>query len=653
MMILLLVSVLSLTTNITEFDDGGSQFNMTSDIIKYITIPINSTILNASLNITGLNSSESTYKSNSLCSVSHHIKQTDGTPEWVYQRFNISGERYITKFGIRYSYWSPIYTYKVEFLDSSDSVVQAWTNQNQQDGTYTYTLDNPYNIENSSEILKVKITCTDSGTDICLMLCGGGNSTFFERSVDESGVNSFDTNLQVYSITKLENPFIQIGTPDSVFEWNQTGLFNESNLIVQLNKSLIQTYVQTTSQVPFHFNASTWGKWEINELFIQYNKSYFADIDIVDPSQITQSVTSGNSYTETSINITNTGNYNATNISFVTVSGIATANYNDSLSWNCSSATIVNQSSVLCDVTFSSLTQDPEADEKLKARVIGSDNDDIIFSEGIDIDITVTSAPASTPTGGGGSSGLSYLNEDDAEFDIVGVNAFNQDTGQLSIRPLTEREYCLDLINYANVQQRVYVECDNEDSSSNICRWFTFDRQDITLQPSEEIRETFCMTIKVPEVVVGDKYVVFIRGQALSPSSLQGSQDIHKITMTVTDPTLIFGKLGEILFSTSISDNFYALIKKYFKSEINEVSVPNITNPFFIILHFILVPILVATLIHKKKRTLKSYLIAEIGILIVSIFAMSQPVVMLWEYILITSGIGFGKIFKKTLFKKS
>lgn len=332
--------------------------------------------------------------------------------------------------------------------------------------------------------------------------------------------------------------------------FNQPNTLNTTNASHPLNNSLIQDYLTGNNQLPFLFEATDWGGYvRVNNLIITYDTVQSAILQINSPTQITKSVNSGESTTQTNINISNEGDYNATNISFITVSSLGTPNYNDSITFTCEgdktdvpmaedvtltitptdfnlskgsissgnltslnandsntlniskkleisepsfimdinftvtdfhnfiieylavdesnisffnytantyqkmgmmndtsntfnftnisvteSADFVNNSifkvrladgpgaskiiaienmnvyrsyttnnSMLCNVTFSSLTQNPEPDEKLKFKAKGSNTGEILFSNGIDVDVTVSTT---TPTGGGGGGGI-------------------------------------------------------------------------------------------------------------------------------------------------------------------------------------------------------------------------------------------------------
>ena len=75
----------------------------------------------------------------------------------------------------------------------------------------------------------------------------------------------------------------------------------------------------------------------------------------------------------------------------------------------------------------------------------------------------------------------------------------------------------------------------------------------MTVLPSSETRETFCMDIETPiDIIIGERYVVNIIGEVTSPASLKGAKDTHAITKYVTDPSLLFGEILDKFKDNSI-----------------------------------------------------------------------------------------------------
>jgi hypothetical protein len=201
-------------------------------------------------------------------------------------------------------------------------------------------------------------------------------------------------------LTKNKYPSDVLIKVNNTIVFNHTGNLTGTNISINLNTGdVLEDCFIDNAQCSVDFSASTWGKLEISDLFVEYNKTNSAILTITDPSEITASVNSGEDYT-VAVNISNTGEWNATNISFETVSAGGSPNYNSSITHNCGDSTLANGSSIICNVTFNDLTQNPEPDEKLKVKSIGSDFNDVVYSNSIDVDITVTASPS----GGGGGS---------------------------------------------------------------------------------------------------------------------------------------------------------------------------------------------------------------------------------------------------------
>lgn len=370
----MVVSVSGFVANITQFDDGSSAQNLTSNTTKYITLPLNSSIQQANLTLsgTGYNCVDSNYNS-PACGQS-------GTGNLTTQT--------------------------------------AGNTRN-----LTYRWPTPGNINISTQI---QIT---NGS--------GAPSEFSHRNMSIAGefitgtefilsifINTATENVDFYSINRSNSEWVLLNTTNETaasIEYIHWVINASSNVLGKINGSLFfnQTGEHTSTnyttfvsgletcnnlqvQCPLTITADAWGRETWTSLFIEYNKSNAALLNIVSPLQITASITTGSTYDANNINITNTGDWNATNISFETIS-TSTPNLNDSISFVCTSPVIVSGSSVLCNVTFSSIVVAPETDEQLRLRSLNGTNDETsIISNSIDVDITVSAAALGTGGGGGG-----------------------------------------------------------------------------------------------------------------------------------------------------------------------------------------------------------------------------------------------------------
>ena len=525
LLILLFMKVNGSTGNITQFDDGSDDFNITSNTTKYITIPANSTVSSAvlssrgnfSFNYTDANDFENIDGGDTVFGISLIPDTTQflvtGTNDEIY-RLNSSGGK-INSFtindssGIGFtfsSYFNHDYYgihainndtfFVIGFEPSTDSNdnryilkgnysrclvnnscisdvvnITKWTgtvglyvDSSEEYAYVTVTNDFGKGIIQTRDQGVIKINVTNCGINNCLDTDGLDNpdnysidyvddissdgNTFYVINKTTNELLKFDSSftlLDEYTIQvnstldgKEMTDFNGLSMNDTMFyivDWtstdevakfefrfpqdviwkingteifNQPGVLDTNNASVNLSNTLIQDMLISGSLIDFVVTSSDWYGYEsFYDLEIIYDTSNAAVLSIVTPAQITASVFSSDSYTETDINITNTGDYNATSLSFVTVSGGGTPNYNDSISFSCSDVLIDINNSVLCNVTFSSLIQNPEPDEKLKLRSIGTDLGALVYSDSIDVDITITTTQGG---GGGGAIGISRCN---------------------------------------------------------------------------------------------------------------------------------------------------------------------------------------------------------------------------------------------------
>ena len=357
---------------------------------------------------------------------------------------------------------------------------------------------------------------------------------------------------------------------------NATNLTN--SITIDLNNSFIENFFKYSSNLPFELRFDNKGILNMYDLLINYNKTTSGILTINSPNQITQTITAGNTYT-TDINITNTGNSNITNITVETFSVDFVPNLNNSVSILCSSE-LENGTSLLCTLTLSNLVNSAEGDEILRIKGLNNDDNSLLLStNSIDLDITVN--PAVSSTGGGGGE----IGNKPQTFKIVISNLNAEETKQLSISPSDKREYCLDLqsVNTNKVQEiRLVCLVPSGSPRNDMCSWITLPTEKISLIPTEQNREKFCMDITTPaNIVIGDKYVVEIVGTSSIDSQIQK----HKITMWVTDYSLFVNNYFKVLTEDSLTQQTNDFIRDNVSSEFKliGINIPNYIFPMIIV----------------------------------------------------------------------
>lgn len=625
MSILLLGIVQALVTNVTEFDDASSDQNITSNTTKYTTLPLNSTILQANLTIKGLNKSaedddEDSYYCTSTDAISPCSNAVDEdfdtytTNEAFGQTRNVSENFTLPFSGIVANWsWKVKSDFSINPCSGDDGGVYCYNyssseltnrlSENPSDGS-TKTITLPSDCL-SGAVLQMKVQAGCSGN---------GFTRYYEGKV-------------------VWNNGVDIPPKDIQCNLNNSVFFNHTNNLTGTNYTDFSSELETCNNFqttcPLTCSALGFGILEYSDLFIQYNKTNSAIINIVS-SDITRTITSGDSFTE-QVNISNTGDWNATNISIYTVSALSNPNMNAFLSYSCPT-NIPNGTTGTCNVTFTSVTQEPESDEKIKANATGTDTSGVIITQNSkDIDITVNPPVSETPTGGGGNIPIIISDSDNTEFAIVGKGGLNTNTQQLGIRPSNEKEFCLDLLNTGSDTQEVDITCETPQSSSrDACQWIELfcDSQPctessteltITALPSE--RKRFCMIITTPaDIVLGENYIVNIVGE-----NRESLTDKHTITMTVFSGSLLISNTIAGLFDDSIAEAFTVFIQTYIKENVRQISIPNIINPAlwlpFLMLFYIL-----------RKRELKTWQWTGFYLLltILTVWALSELVIFFW-----------------------
>ncbi|MCD4759816.1 hypothetical protein K8R33_02930 [archaeon] len=399
----------AITSNTNEFDDGGSLFNITSNYTGYLTIPLNSSISEANVTISGFNVSILDDEVDdgggggtdiSQCAIQPFIANLSRISKIAIRLYNedlVERTENIT-ITIRASLNGTALSNITKEI--TWSTLRSWHDINIPDLTV--------NVFSTYYLFMECRACDWSDTKYGFLYDLNTDYDegymYFDGNQDcnsPSSVFNGDYNFRIYYQSYPENVNISV---------NGTNVFSLPGNLTGINRSIdlstaLESCNEYESVCPVKFSAEKFGTLEISDLFVEYSQTNYAILDIIDPAEITASINSGQNVVQTNINITNTGNYNASSLSFVTVSTGGIPNYNSSISWVCSDNTIINSSSILCNVTFSNLVQNPEPDEKLKIRSIGSDNNDVIFSPGIDVDITVTTSSTGSSGSGSGYAG--------------------------------------------------------------------------------------------------------------------------------------------------------------------------------------------------------------------------------------------------------
>lgn len=624
----------ALVANKTEFDDGSADFNITANTTKFISLPINSSILQANLSVTVSSQKtaflNSTYFNHNL---TKEISAGSGDTGFGNQNDSDYDTAWILSDLENTLLMESIEVYNLsqfnKLYSNGSYEVKYNLSVNEYNGS---TLRSSIDISCFSEEIHSKGIQASSSNTSAKNLTSITNHTIPQTCIDQAIANNDQLEITTQiTTTKASGALHETQlfldrnvSRNFLIRVNNTVVFNETNYITGTNKTDLNTNNALEDCNEFEDKCSVDFEGDIAanrifDIYIEYNKTNAAIINIVSPVQITKTITSGDSFTE-AINISNTGDWNATNLTFQTISGLSTPNYNDSITHDCGGVNLANGSSVTCNVTFNSITQEPESDEKLKACSIGSDNDDQVCSNSIDVDVTVNAATSS----GGQSGGSSFVSDDDtpAQFRIVGANSFNEETNQLGIRPGTEREHCLDVVNDATETQIISIECITPElADRDACSWVTLDKQKVTVQPSPELRETVCLTINPPiDLLINEKHVINIKGTVTAPSGLLGTSQTHPITLQVFSGSLILQLIFNKLTDTSLSDQIFLFIQKFIKSDVKILNIPNVLNPIFY-LPFLLFFLLIDTFKVKIPFIIKFvFLTILTGAIIYSLF---------------------------------
>jgi len=459
-LISLSVFVSGVTNNITAFDDGSSDFNITANTTKYVTLLLNASIEQANISVKELDD-EAIYDSkvSMLPAVSYKEDITmNNTYFWV----SSSGFRAIYKFLHNGSYvdgfatpsgignqtyglttnnsfiWvtvsnARVFKFNMDGTLVSDINISSFFPQDccigeiHTNNTYFWVQYNSatnkiyrFNMDLNETTLNFSL---QPGVTIDGMTKFGDYLYFVDKTTSEvlkynvtgKYINSFvlDNNNSAvegieffngyfYTIDYNEDYFYKYKTVDYpsnvLIKVNDTIVFNHMGNLTGINASInintgnvMENYVDNNATVPIHFLASNWGKLNIFDLFIKYNQTNIANLNFISPSQITKTSTGGDYTVE--ITMENTGDWNATNCSFRTVSS-GTPNLNDDMTYSNFSVLTTAQTTV--NLTFS-ISESAEPDEKLQFYCNGTDTGEIVYSDFIDVDITY-----SVPDSGGG-----------------------------------------------------------------------------------------------------------------------------------------------------------------------------------------------------------------------------------------------------------
>ena len=434
-------------------------------------------------------------------------------------------------------------------------------------------------------------------------------------------ISYYEGRVRWYSNTYPQNVTLLL---NNTIIFNNIGNLSDPNISIDLNTTFIENFVKYSTKLLFSIRSDQFGIINFFDILFITNKTTSGNINIISPTQISQSVVSGNDYS-LDIVLSNTGNSNITINSAETISNFFTPNLNDSVSISCSS-TLLNGTNITCSLTFTNVQSSAEIDEVVRISGINQDDTSIVVSNSIDVDITVTQ---STPTTGGSSGGSVTPLPSETLFDIVIPGTDAQNSGQILIRPGEIREYCLEVKNTGSVTQTISLQCEAVDGQEiNACSWVTFDKRTLTVLPSIQESQQFCISIDVPESVeIDQQFEIQIKGTAVSPSSVSGTQDYHKIGLLAQSFSIDFGVLQE----PTIWDGFTEAMKSIGipKNILYDWHIPNLLNPF-IILGLFLTPFLIGLLFTDISGW--AYLLGEIAYGVIAIWSMSDPMILLIAY---------------------
>lgn len=423
-MILVLIALLSLsivraaTTNVSEFTDGtGANNNLTftsstKTFTKYVNIPINSTITNGIIDLIGFNTSA--YDNPISIDKTPDEKSNDvsyydqaGTTDnmtygydgnfttFAYGKITAgNGRESVTlKFYENYTYDNSSDRIKIsskwyQYQQHSewDFSLRIWCYKS--DGTTNYIDGTFPTSTESNETLNVTVPLICKHTSKLQFLIQGSQS---EREI-------YSTYAELkYFESQLEFQNQSYYYPSNLtIDVNGTEVFNHSDNLTGTNQTInfttqLQTCVNSFGSCDFLFVSSTLGILNLQNLSITYNFSQSANLEIMSPSEISKT-TGGGDYAVT-LTLNNTGDYNATNCSFQTVSS-GTPNLNDQLSYTMFD--INNGTSKNVQLTFKDISQSAENDERLQFYCNGTIDGQLVYSGFIDVDIVYESL------GGGG-----------------------------------------------------------------------------------------------------------------------------------------------------------------------------------------------------------------------------------------------------------
>lgn len=501
--------------------------------------------------------------------------------------------------------------YRTEyFIECKNKLSSSWINLENNSISSNISVDIDKNCLTSGDLeMRTVLHAQD--------LSGVGNTG------EVMNISYYEGRVKWYDNTYPQNVTILL---NNTVIFNNIGNLSNPNISIDLNTSFIQEFVKHSVFLPFTLRADQYGIINLFDILFVTNKTTSGNINIISPTQISQSIVSGNDYS-LSIVLSNTENSNVTIVSVETISNFFTPNLNDTVSISCPSI-LQNGSNVTCSLTFSNVQSSAEIDEVLRIRGTNQDDNSIIVSNLIDVDITVT--PSTPATGGGGGGTTTTPIPSETLFDIVVPGTYAQSSGQVIIKPGGERQYCLEIENTGSVTQTISLKCELVDGEeTNACSWITFDKSSLTVLPSKEERQTFCLSIATPGTIEKESvFEIQIKGTAISPTSVAGTEDYHKITFVAQDFSIDFGAFEE----TTIWDGFISILKKKGIPDnfLYDLKIPNLLNPF-ILLGLILTLLFIGSLVPNGNPFI--YLLAEIIFIILAVWSMAEPVVMLWTYL--------------------
>ena len=381
-----------------EFSDGSSNVNISFNNSKNVDLILDVNVNEAKLNISGLLGycSQEFANQSSACGLSNGSYVIDGSANYSsnFPAYNCIDGNVSTRCGPA----------------SSDVLIgRIYENESIPVGANSSSLFNVKLFNTQYRNLSINSSCFNNPLQLQSIMYNNGPSGY----VNFSCYNNTEW-LVMYNYPAIISGAILYETsmlwhvyPQNVSIYtNGTRVYNNIGALnttvqVDLNTSIIQNHANSSmdnnASIRFNFTADYFGTLNLYSLKINYSSNQIGILDIVSPSSISENVLSGGDVIK-SLVLNNTGNYNISNLSFISVSS-ESPTMNNFMSSNCTGNNLTIGASVSCSLLLTDVTLNSDSDEKLKVRGRGSPSNDTVYSDGIDLDINIV------PSAGGGGGG--------------------------------------------------------------------------------------------------------------------------------------------------------------------------------------------------------------------------------------------------------